>query len=158
VASQVSEAPSRPSRWALIADDMVSKQQSRPSRPRPDLTHCSNMWRVSKSNLAWNSCCLCWLVYMDEGAEKSGCLFSGGCSSHDAQHITAILGESVVFNCNVDFPNEQPVPYVLQWEKKVGEVSCHFTSSISSVCWQLLPKTGRFTWPVLQRFFVNRLP
>lgn len=39
----------------------------------------------------------------------------------DAVHITAILGESVVFNCQVDFPEDIPVPYVLQWEKKVGE-------------------------------------
>uniref|UniRef100_A0A182M3Y9 Protein turtle n=1 Tax=Anopheles culicifacies TaxID=139723 RepID=A0A182M3Y9_9DIPT len=39
----------------------------------------------------------------------------------DAVHITAILGESVVFNCHVDFPGEHPVPYVLQWEKKVSE-------------------------------------
>ncbi|CAG9785509.1 unnamed protein product [Diatraea saccharalis] len=36
----------------------------------------------------------------------------------DAVHITAILGESVVFNCQVDFPEDIPVPYVLQWEKK----------------------------------------
>nr|KAF7415683.1 hypothetical protein H0235_012275 [Vespula pensylvanica] len=39
----------------------------------------------------------------------------------DAVHITAILGESVVFNCHVEFPGEHPVPYVLQWEKKVGD-------------------------------------
>ncbi|XP_077291593.1 protein turtle-like isoform X2 [Arctopsyche grandis] len=39
----------------------------------------------------------------------------------DAVHITAILGESVVFNCHVEFPGDHPVPYVLQWEKKVGE-------------------------------------
>ncbi|XP_072393694.1 protein turtle isoform X3 [Diabrotica undecimpunctata] len=39
----------------------------------------------------------------------------------DAVHITAILGESVVFNCHVEFPEGHPVPYVLQWEKKVGE-------------------------------------
>ncbi|CAH0387344.1 unnamed protein product [Bemisia tabaci] len=38
----------------------------------------------------------------------------------DAVHITAILGESVVFNCGVDFPADHPVPYVLQWEKKVS--------------------------------------
>nr|CAD7423721.1 unnamed protein product [Timema monikensis] len=36
----------------------------------------------------------------------------------DAVHITAILGESVVFNCHVEFPGDHPVPYVLQWEKK----------------------------------------
>ncbi|CAH0560776.1 unnamed protein product [Brassicogethes aeneus] len=39
----------------------------------------------------------------------------------DAVHITAILGESVVFNCHVEFPEGHPVPYVLQWEKKVGD-------------------------------------
>ncbi|XP_063222790.1 protein turtle isoform X3 [Bacillus rossius redtenbacheri] len=40
----------------------------------------------------------------------------------DAQHITAILGESVVFNCHVEFPGDHPVPYVLQWEKKGQEI------------------------------------
>ncbi|XP_032592078.1 protein turtle isoform X6 [Drosophila grimshawi] len=39
----------------------------------------------------------------------------------DAVHITAILGEGVVFNCHVEFPNDHPVPYVLQWDKKVSE-------------------------------------
>ncbi|VEN53448.1 unnamed protein product [Callosobruchus maculatus] len=42
-------------------------------------------------------------------------------SIQDAVHITAILGESVVFNCHVEFPEGHPVPYVLQWEKKVGD-------------------------------------
>ncbi|XP_068973192.1 protein turtle isoform X6 [Bombus flavifrons] len=41
-----------------------------------------------------------------------------GLCHQDAVHITAILGESVVFNCHVEFPGEHPVPYVLQWEKK----------------------------------------
>ncbi|XP_059471530.1 protein turtle-like isoform X2 [Neocloeon triangulifer] len=40
----------------------------------------------------------------------------------DAVHITAILGESVVFNCHVEFPGDHPVPYVLQWEKKGLEI------------------------------------
>ncbi|XP_060532041.1 protein turtle isoform X2 [Cylas formicarius] len=44
-----------------------------------------------------------------------------GNSIQDAVHITAILGESVVFNCHVEFPEGHPVPYVLQWEKKVGD-------------------------------------
>ncbi|KAH8412140.1 hypothetical protein KR009_000089 [Drosophila setifemur] len=39
----------------------------------------------------------------------------------DAVHITAILGEGVIFNCHVEFPNDHPVPYVLQWDKKVSE-------------------------------------
>ncbi|XP_032453403.1 protein turtle isoform X3 [Nasonia vitripennis] len=45
----------------------------------------------------------------------------GLCNHQDAVHITAILGESVVFNCHVEFPDQHPVPYVLQWEKKVGD-------------------------------------
>ncbi|XP_017772989.1 PREDICTED: protein turtle isoform X2 [Nicrophorus vespilloides] len=44
-----------------------------------------------------------------------------GLCFQDAVHITAILGESVVFNCHVEFPEGHPVPFVLQWEKKVGE-------------------------------------
>ncbi|EZA62875.1 Protein turtle [Ooceraea biroi] len=48
-------------------------------------------------------------------------LVTPGLCQQDAVHITAILGESVVFNCQVEFPGEHPVPYVLQWEKKVGD-------------------------------------
>lgn len=44
-------------------------------------------------------------------------------------HITAILGESVVFNCHVEFPGEHPVPYVLQWEKKVGDTVRYRTTT-----------------------------
>ncbi|XP_048516983.1 protein turtle isoform X4 [Dendroctonus ponderosae] len=51
----------------------------------------------------------------EDGAGNSA---SGG-GYQDAVHITAILGESVVFNCQVEFPEGHPVPYVLQWEKKV---------------------------------------
>ncbi|XP_063703183.1 protein turtle-like isoform X2 [Culicoides brevitarsis] len=40
----------------------------------------------------------------------------------DAIHTTAILGESVIFNCHVEFPGDHPVPYVLQWEKKGQEI------------------------------------
>ncbi|XP_025421495.1 protein turtle isoform X1 [Sipha flava] len=45
-----------------------------------------------------------------------------GSTFNDAVHITAIVGESVVFNCQVEFPAEHPVPYVLQWEKKGLEI------------------------------------
>ncbi|XP_018406941.1 PREDICTED: protein turtle-like isoform X1 [Cyphomyrmex costatus] len=48
-------------------------------------------------------------------------LVTPGLCQQDAVHITAILGESVVFNCHVEFPGEHPVPYVLQWEKKGQE-------------------------------------
>lgn len=47
-------------------------------------------------------------------------LTATGSTFNDAVHITAIVGESVVFNCQVEFPAEHPVPYVLQWEKKVS--------------------------------------
>lgn len=46
---------------------------------------------------------------------------AGGVHDHEPTHITAILGESVIFNCHVEFPGDHPVPYVLQWEKKVSE-------------------------------------
>ncbi|XP_015173478.1 PREDICTED: protein turtle-like isoform X4 [Polistes dominula] len=49
-------------------------------------------------------------------------LATPGLCHQDAVHITAILGESVVFNCHVEFPGEHPVPYVLQWEKKGQEI------------------------------------
>ncbi|KAK9870180.1 hypothetical protein WA026_006267 [Henosepilachna vigintioctopunctata] len=48
-------------------------------------------------------------------------VITNGAGYQDAVHITAILGESVVFNCHVEFPEGHPVPYVLQWEKKVGD-------------------------------------
>ncbi|KRG02488.1 uncharacterized protein Dmoj_GI26311, isoform A [Drosophila mojavensis] len=50
----------------------------------------------------------------------------------DAVHITAILGEGVVFNCHVEFPNDHPVPYVLQWDKKVSETVRYHTSNFFS--------------------------
>ena len=37
----------------------------------------------------------------------------------DAGHITASAGQTIIFNCDVDFPEGQPVPYVVQWWKKV---------------------------------------
>ncbi|EDW77649.2 LOW QUALITY PROTEIN: uncharacterized protein Dwil_GK24611 [Drosophila willistoni] len=52
-------------------------------------------------------------------------LFGKNAEAHnipeDAVHITAILGEGVIFNCHVEFPHDHPVPYVLQWDKKVSE-------------------------------------
>lgn len=56
-------------------------------------------------------------------------VFISGLCQQDAVHITAILGESVVFNCHVEFPGEHPVPYVLQWEKKVGDTVRYRTIS-----------------------------
>ncbi|XP_063916587.1 protein turtle isoform X3 [Zophobas morio] len=44
------------------------------------------------------------------------------CTQDGYIHITAILGESVVFNCHVEFPDGHPVPYVLQWQKKGQDI------------------------------------
>lgn len=52
-------------------------------------------------------------------------------AGQDAVHITAILGESVIFNCHVEFPGDHPVPYVLQWEKKVSETVIINSFSVS---------------------------
>ena len=41
-----------------------------------------------------------------------------GYRSSDPEHITAILGQTVHFNCHANFPNEEVVPYVVQWEKR----------------------------------------
>ncbi|KAK6636355.1 hypothetical protein RUM43_010015 [Polyplax serrata] len=57
-------------------------------------------------------------------------LITPGHCYQDAVHITAILGESVVFNCHVEFPGDHPVPYVLQWEKKVTPPSRNSTPLI----------------------------
>ncbi|KAH0552430.1 hypothetical protein KQX54_009960 [Cotesia glomerata] len=60
-------------------------------------------------------------------------LITPGLCHQDAVHITAILGESVVFNCHVEFPGEHPVPYVLQWEKKVGDTVRYRTMNLSAL-------------------------
>lgn len=65
----------------------------------------------------------------------------------DAVHITAILGESVVFNCQVEFPADHPVPYVLQWEKKVGDTVGHptHTHTSLSLSWHCARASGGAT-------------
>ncbi len=41
----------------------------------------------------------------------------------DAGHMTANAGDNIVFNCGVEFPGGHPVPYVVQWWKKVSFVT-----------------------------------
>lgn len=36
----------------------------------------------------------------------------------DADHVTAIKGQSVPLNCDVNFPDGNVVPYVVQWWRK----------------------------------------
>ena len=41
-----------------------------------------------------------------------------GYRNNDPEHITAILGQTIDFNCHANFPNDEAVPYVVQWEKR----------------------------------------
>lgn len=45
--------------------------------------------------------------------------YAGLSNPQDAEHLTAMVGDSIVFNCHIEFPEAHPVPYVIQWEKKV---------------------------------------
>lgn len=38
----------------------------------------------------------------------------------DAPHITAIAGDKITLNCDVNFPNGVVSPYVVQWWRKVS--------------------------------------
>ncbi|XP_035721778.1 protein borderless-like isoform X1 [Vespa mandarinia] len=35
----------------------------------------------------------------------------------EPNYLTAGVGEYVVFNCDLDFPHETPIPYILQWNR-----------------------------------------
>ncbi|XP_023238689.1 protein turtle-like isoform X2 [Centruroides sculpturatus] len=39
-------------------------------------------------------------------------------TAEDAEHVTAILGEDVILHCAFKFPEDIPVPYVIQWQKQ----------------------------------------
>lgn len=34
--------------------------------------------------------------------------------------LTANVGDHVVFNCELDFPQDIPIPYILKWNKDVS--------------------------------------
>lgn len=34
--------------------------------------------------------------------------------------LTAAVGNWVVFDCELDFPQNMPIPYLLNWKKKVS--------------------------------------
>lgn len=38
----------------------------------------------------------------------------------EPHYLTAGVGEYVVFNCDLDFPHETPIPYILQWNRDVS--------------------------------------
>lgn len=35
------------------------------------------------------------------------------------RYLTAGVGDSVVFDCEIDFPQDFPIPYKLYWKRKV---------------------------------------
>lgn len=39
-------------------------------------------------------------------------------------YLSAGVGEYAVFNCDLDFPHETPIPYVLQWNRHVSIKTC----------------------------------
>jgi len=45
-----------------------------------------------------------------------------GYSDNDPEHITAILGDSIQFNCHAHFKDDLPVPYVVTWSKKGSDL------------------------------------
>jgi hypothetical protein len=48
------------------------------------------------------------------------CLVSGmPARPEDSAHVTAIYGDWVALNCDVNFPDGHVVPYVVQWWRKV---------------------------------------
>lgn len=60
--------------------------------------------------------------------------FSIGLSNpQDAEHLTAMVGDSIVFNCHIEFPEAHPVPYVIQWEKKVF-ITCSMITINDNIC------------------------
>lgn len=36
------------------------------------------------------------------------------------RYLTAGVGDSVVFDCEIDFPQDFPIPYKLYWKRKVN--------------------------------------
>lgn len=36
------------------------------------------------------------------------------------KYLTAGVGDSVVFDCEIDFPQDFPIPYTLYWKRKVS--------------------------------------
>ena len=43
----------------------------------------------------------------------------------DAPHITAIEGDKITLNCDVNFPNGANSPYVVQWWRKVRKLQTY---------------------------------
>lgn len=56
----------------------------------------------------------CFLIII---SNKVTCSFSGYVQD-DPEHFTANLGEDVILRCNFEFPENKPVPYVIQWQKQ----------------------------------------
>jgi hypothetical protein len=67
---------------------------------------------------------------------------TGLSNPQDAEHLTALVGDSIVFNCHIEFPESHPVPYVIQWEKKVSLSLFLFVFSFFLSGWCRAAKDG----------------
>lgn len=54
---------------------------------------------------------------------------------HDERpsYLTAGVGDTVVFNCEVDFPQDFPIPYKFYWKHKVI-FNCILMNTRSKLC------------------------
>ena len=48
----------------------------------------------------------------------------------EPSYLTAAVGEYVVFNCDLDFPHEIPIPYILHWNRDVS-ITLLFNQSLA---------------------------
>lgn len=56
-------------------------------------------------------CCMCWLCF--------GVVQPWYEEEEKPSFLTANVGEHVVFNCELDFPQDIPISYILKWNKDV---------------------------------------
>lgn len=61
---------------------------------------------------------------------RNSCLFSSVSAysyslileeEKEPNYLNAGVGEYAVFNCDLDFPHETPIPYILQWNRDVSD-------------------------------------
>lgn len=58
----------------------------------------------------------------DDDGPPQGWLAKSSADGNGPEYVTAILGQSVVLNCAIEFPDGVPVPYIVQWNKQGDKV------------------------------------
>ncbi|KAL0101927.1 hypothetical protein PUN28_018468 [Cardiocondyla obscurior] len=61
----------------------------------------AKIYRLLAVFLCYEACCHSWMLEEDK----------------EPNYLTAGVGEYAVFNCDLDFPYETPIPYILQWNR-----------------------------------------